>query len=149
MADNCCGVLIFIVFVVDSAVTKITTHENYACAHAHTWWHSLVWPTLPVRVGHTVLDSKCPCWNKQRREACRCWPEEKARFVWIISLLHTWGEGASSRASVNGVQSWLAPCSSPQSESDPALLVRSGGSIDIRGRRMDWKQSYHPRYGVH
>ena len=29
MAGNFRGVLIFVIFVVDSAVTKISTHENY------------------------------------------------------------------------------------------------------------------------
>ena len=35
MAGNFRGVLIFVIFVVGSAVTKITTHENYVYALAH------------------------------------------------------------------------------------------------------------------
>ena len=80
---------------------------------------SLVCEDWARQTTDSVLDSKAwqgPCvpydcserphW---RSEACRCWPKEKARFVWIVSLLHTWGEGSSSQRQWSSSSSWLAP----------------------------------------
>ena len=117
------------------------------------WWRSLVCPTSSARVGHTRLPmasstprpgkgpvfgrTTAPMWHPHWRcEACHHWPEVKARFVWIVSILYTWWEGSSSQHSSS---SWLAPRSSPpriwkQSEgactTSTAAQRRSGGSYE-------------------
>ena len=77
-----------------------------------------------------IIDSKGPydCSehphrSKQRSEACRRWPKEKVRFVWIISPIHIWGEGASSpvRQRQWSSSNWLGP----QSESTWPIRMAS------------------------
>ena len=61
----------------------------------------------------TIAPSVLAKINRRWSEAWCRWPEEKVRFVWIISPLHIWEEGASS--SVRQCQwsycssNWLAP----------------------------------------
>ena len=119
-----------------------------------SWWHSLVWPTLSVKVGHArlLMASSTPrpgkgpvfpmiapsVFNEEVRLVAA---GQKKRWSWYESYLSftpAWGEGLSSQRQWSSSSNWLAPRSSPRSESDPRGRARSA-QPHIAARSFGWR----------